>query len=89
MKGQAQRIVLSSARKFINMGALSRLWNLFKKLHSADIASILNHLTNRERLIIFNVLYEKDQEKAAEVLSELDPEDAAQILKELPIKQIS
>ncbi|HDJ22586.1 MAG: magnesium transporter [Candidatus Aminicenantes bacterium 4484_214] len=89
MQGPAQRIVLSSARKFINMGALSRLWNLFKKLHSADIASILNHLTNRERLIIFNVLYEQDREKAAEVVSELEPEDAAQILKEIPIKQIT
>lgn len=89
MKLESLRIATSSARKFINMGAFLRLWNLIKKLHPADIAGIIEHLVFRERLIIFNTLYERDKEKAAEVLSELDPEDAAQILKELPLDQTS
>lgn len=89
MKVQALRIVISSARKFVNMGALTRLWNLVKNFHPADISSLMDHLVFREKLILFNVLFEKDKEKASDVLSEIDPEDAARILKEFPIEQIS
>ena len=89
MKVEALRLVIRSARKFINMGSLSRLWNLVKNLHPAEIADIMDHLIARERLILINTLYERDKEKAAEVLSELDPEDAAAILENLPIEQIA
>jgi magnesium transporter len=88
MKVQSQRIMISSARKFINIGALSRLWNLVKKFHAADIASLMEHLISRERLIIFNTIYDHEREIAAEVMSELDPEDAAQIIENLPLDQI-
>jgi len=89
MKVKSLRIVISSLRKFINMGALSRLWNLIRNFHAADIASLMDHITFREKLILFNTLYEKEKEKAAEVVSEIDPEDAAPILQELPVEQIS
>ncbi len=89
MRTQSLRILISSARKFVNMGALSRLWNLMKNFHAADISSLMNHLVFREKLIIFNVFFEKNKEKTGEVLSELNPEDAAQILKELQLEQIS
>ncbi len=89
MKVDALRLIISSVRKFINMGALSRLWNLVKNFHAADIASLMNHLIVREKLTLFNIIYEKDREKGGEVLSELDPEDAAEMLKELPVQQIS
>jgi magnesium transporter len=89
MKVDALRLIISSARKFINMGVLSRLWNLVKNLHAADIASLMNHLIEREKLTLFNTIYEKDKEKGGEVLSELVPEDAADMLKELPVEQIS
>jgi len=89
MKVEALRLVIRSARKFINMGSLSRLWNLVKNLHPAEIADIMDHLIARERLILINTLYERDKEKAAEVLSELDPEDAAAILENVPIEQIA
>lgn len=89
MKVEALRLVIRSARKFINMGSLSRLWNLVKNFHPAEIANLMDHLISRERLILINTLYERDKDKAAEVLSELDPEDAASILASLPIDQIA
>ena len=89
MRDQSLRIVLSSTRKFINMGALSRLWNLMKNFHAADISSLMGHLVFRERLILFNILFEKDMEKTSEVLSELEPEDAAPIIQELQLNQIT
>ena len=89
MPVQPLRIVISSARKFVNMGALSRLWNLLKNFHAADISSLMKHLTSRERLILFNVIFDQDKEKSGEVLRELEPEDAAPIVKELHLNQIT
>lgn len=89
MKIKAQRIVINSARKFINMGALTRLWNMLKNFHAADISSLMDHLTFRETLILFNTIFEKNPETAAEVLSELDPEDGADILEKMPLAQVS
>jgi len=89
MRVEALRLVISSARKFINIGVLTRLWNLVKNFHAADIASLMNHLISREKLTLFNTIYEKDIEKAGEVIRELDPEDAAEMIKALPLSQIT
>ncbi|MCJ7581645.1 MAG: magnesium transporter, partial [Candidatus Aminicenantes bacterium] len=89
MQVKSLRIAVSSARKFINIGSLSRLWNLVKKIHAADTASLMEHLTFRERIVLFNTLYENDKETAVDVIMEIDPEDAAQILKEYPVVQIT
>jgi magnesium transporter len=87
MQVQSMRIIISSARKFINMGSLSRLWNLVKKFHSADISSIMGHLVTREKMVLLNTIYEKEPDKASEVLSELDPEDSAKLIESLPLAQ--
>ncbi len=89
MQLKSLRIAVSSARKFINIGSLYRLWNLVKKFHAADIASLTEHLTFRERMVLFNTLYENNKETAVEVIMEIDPEDAAQIIKECPVDQIT
>jgi len=89
MQVKSLRIALSSARKFINIGAVTRLYNLVKNFHAADIANLTEQLILRERLVLFNTLYEKNKEKAVAVLSEIDPEDAAQMLPSLPIDQIT
>lgn len=89
MKIQALRIAISSTRKFINMGAHTKLWNMLKKFHAADIASLMENLIFREKLVLLKIINEKDKQKAAEVLSEVEPEDAAEILKEFPEGEIS
>jgi magnesium transporter len=89
MQVKSLRIALSSARKFINIGAVTRLYNLVKNFHAADIANLMEQLILRERLVLFNTLYEQNKEKAVDVLSEIDPEDAAQMLPSLPIGQIT
>ena len=89
MQVKSLRIALTSARKFINIGSLARLWNLVKKFHAADIASLMEHLTFRERMVLFNTLYENDRETVVDVVREINPEDAAQILRESPVEQIT
>jgi magnesium transporter len=89
MRAEALNIVTNSARKFINIGAFTRLWNLVKNFHAADIASLMHQLIFREKLVLFKTITEKEKETAAGVLSELDPEDAAQLIKEFKVEQIS
>jgi magnesium transporter len=89
MKAEALSIVTNSARKFINIGAFTRLWNLVKNFHAADTASLMHQLIFREKLALFKTITEREKERAGEVLSELDPEDAAQIIKEFKVEQIS
>ncbi len=64
MKIQAQRLIINSIRKFINMGAITRLWNLVKNIHPSDISSIMTHLIIREKLTLFNTLYEKTKRES-------------------------
>lgn len=89
MQVKSLRIAVSSVRKFINIGSLSRVWNLVKKFHAADNASLMEHLTFRERMVLFNTLYDNDKETAVDVIREIEPEDAAQIFKKCPIDQIT
>jgi len=89
MKAEALSIATNSARKFINIGAFTHLWNLVKNFHAADTASLIQHLIFREKLVLFKTIMEREKEKAAEVLSELEPEDAAHIIKEFKVEQIS
>ena len=49
----------------------------------------MTHLILREKLILLNTLWERDQEKAADVISELAPEDASALLENFPVEQIS
>ncbi|MFW6130969.1 MAG: magnesium transporter [Candidatus Aminicenantaceae bacterium] len=88
MRIQAQQLVINSTRKFINTGARSRLWNLLKNFHAADIASLINHLTFSEKLTVFKVIFDNNKEKIAEAVSELDPNDSAELIKELKLDQI-
>jgi len=89
MRTQAQSVVINSLRKFIHTGSTSRLCNLIKNYHAADVASLMTSLTFKEKLSLLKTLQERDKQRAAEILSELNPEDAAELLKELQVGQIS
>jgi len=80
------RLIINSSRKFINIGARQKLWNLLKNFHAPDIATLINHFTEREKIILLTTLHENNNEKAAEVLSEIVPEDAAKLIQQIPVE---
>ncbi len=86
MKLDTIRLIINSSRKFMNIGARQKLWNLIKNLHPPDIAGLINHFTEREKIILLITLHENDNEKAAEVLSEIAPEDAAKLVQQIHIE---
>lgn len=86
MKVEMTRLIINSSRKFINIGARQKLWNLLKNFHAPDIATLINHFTEREKIILLTTLHENNNEKAAEVLSEIVPEDAAKLIQQIPVE---
>jgi magnesium transporter len=86
MKLDTIRLIINSSRKFMNIGARQKLWNLLKNFHPPDIAGLINHFTEREKIIILITLHENDNKKAAGLLSEMDAEDAAEIIQQVPIE---
>lgn len=80
MNERALNVLYSSVKKFIRARAYSKLWNLTKKVHSADIAAVMDKLFTNERIELFHVIYNNDIEKAADVIAELDPDIAAELL---------
>ncbi len=86
MKLDTIRLVINSSRKFMNIGARQRLWNLLKNFHPPDIAGLINHFTEREKIILLITLHENDNKKAAGLLSEMAAEDAAEIVQQIPIE---
>ncbi len=80
MNQKSLNMLFSSITKFIRSKAYSRLWNLTKKVHAADIAAVMARLFPNERITLFQVIYSHDVEKAADVLAELEPDIAADLL---------
>lgn len=62
------------------------LLNLLRELHFADIAEIMNELSDEDAIYIFDIL---DSEVTAEILLELDEEVRLNILKNLSPKEIA
>jgi len=86
MKLDTIRLIINSSRKFMNIGARQKLWNLLKNFHPPDIAGLINHFTEREKIILLITLHENDNKKAAGLLSEMAAEDAAEIVQQIPIE---
>jgi len=86
MKLDTIRLIINSSRKFMNIGARQKLWNLLKNFHPPDIAGLINHFTEREKIILLITLHENDNKKAAGLLSEMAAEDAAETIQQIPIE---
>lgn len=62
------------------------LLHILKDIHYADIAEIMNELSNEDAIYLFNIL---DSEITAEILLELDEDVREKILKNLSSKEIA
>ncbi len=90
MKQAALEKLLRYTKQFIKLRTLGHLWNALEKIHYADIATLIEHLSPRERSIIIQLLIDRKLEmsKFADLISEIRPELAVDLLSELEIKQI-
>ena len=62
MKQAALEKLLRYTKQFIKLRTLGHLWNALKKIHYADIATLLEHLNQQERLTIIQLYLDKENE---------------------------
>ncbi len=90
MKQAALEKLLRFTKQFIKLRTLGHLWNALEKLHYADIATLIDHLTPQEQVVVLQLMIDRQLEmsKFAEIISEIRPEIAVELLSKLEINQI-
>jgi magnesium transporter len=90
MKQAALEKLLRFTKQFIKLRTLGHLWNALEKLHYADIATLVEHLTPQEQMVVLQLMIDRKLEmsKFAEIISEIRPEIAVELLSRLKINQI-
>ena len=78
--------LLENVTKFITKKNDRALSNLFKEMHHADIAEVLDELSFDEALYIIRLL---DSETTSEVLMDVDDDVREKVLKQLSAKEIA
>ena len=90
MKQAALEKLLRFTKQFIKLRTLGHLWNALEKLHYADIATLIEHLSNQERTIIIQLMIDRNLEmsKLAEIVSEIKPEIVVPLLSQFELQQV-
>lgn len=90
MKQAALEKLLRFTKQFIKLRTLGHLWNALEKLHYADVATLIEHLTPQEQMVTIKLMIERKLEmsKFGEIISEIRPEIAVELLSKLEINQI-
>lgn len=88
LRDQAERgqtksdIVLKSVQKLLRRGAITNLSKMLGRMHPADIAKVVTHLSSpKEKREVFELV--RGEGKRGQVLSELDGESIQQVLADL------
>jgi magnesium transporter len=75
-------IVLLSVQRLLRRGAITNLAKMLGRMHPADVAKIVTHLSSpKEKREVFELV--RGESKRGQVLSELDSESITQVLADL------
>jgi magnesium transporter len=90
MKQAALEKLLRFTKQFIKLRTLGHLWNALAKLHYADVATLIEHLSAQERMIIVQLFIDRklDMSRFGEIFSEIRPEISVELLSGLELNQI-
>jgi magnesium transporter len=88
LRDQAERgqtkpdIVLTSVQRLLRRGAITNLAKMLGRMHPADIAKVILHLSSpKEKREVFELV--RGESKRGQVLSELDGDSITQVLADL------
>ena len=88
LRDQAERgqtksdIVLQSVQKLLRRGAITNLSKMLGRMHPADVAKVVTHLSSpKEKREVFELV--RGEGKRGQVLSELDGDSIQQVLADL------
>ncbi|WP_447979802.1 magnesium transporter [Candidatus Nitrospira bockiana] len=83
-KGQTKfDLVLASFQRLLRRGAISNMSKMLSKMHPADIAKVIEHLSSpKEKRTVFELV--RGESIRGQVLSEMDAADVPQVLADIP-----
>ena len=82
-------VVLDSVKRLQRIGASANLLNLLQKQRPADLAEVLNQLSDKDRHGAFDLLVDHNSRLAMEALMEYGPEPGARLLADQPPERIA
>jgi magnesium transporter len=88
-RGQTKSdIVLLSFQRLLRRGAITNLTKMLGRMHPADIAKVVNHLSSpKEKRTVFELV--RGEAQRGQVLSELDSDSINQVLADLPASDVA
>jgi len=89
MQAQKVQMAAGSVRKLLRRGAHAHVSNLLTKFLPADVSTILESLTEPEKVALCSILLKRNRDLAAETLNELGTERGLELLAPLNSEEIS
>ncbi len=81
-------LILDSCRRLLRRGAISNIGKMMNRLHPADIAKIIEHLSSvKEKRTVFELV--RPETRRGQVLSELDATNIETILVDLTASDVA
>lgn len=88
-KGQTKfEMVLASFQRLLRRGAITNLGKMLGRMHPADIAKVIAHLsTPKDKRTVYELV--RGEAERAKVLSELDADSIQQVLADMPASDVA
>jgi len=89
MPRQQITVLVDPLRRLLRRGATGNTANMLRKLHAADIARLIDFLSEEQQDTVFSLMLREAPERAAELICELDVAVALGFLADLPDVEVA
>ena len=89
MPRQQMSVLVDPLRKLLRRGATGNTANMLRKLHAADVARLVNFLSDEQQDTVFTLMLREAPERAADLICELDVPMAVGFLTDLPDAEVA
>ena len=89
MARQQIAVLVDPLRRLLRRGATGNTANMLRKLHAADVARLLDFLSDDQKDTVFTLMLDKAPGRAADLICELDAPVAVRFLADLSDAQVA
>lgn len=89
MARQKITVLVDPLRKLLRRGATTNTANMLRKLHAADVAQLIDFVSEEQKDTIFTLMLREAPARAADLICELDVPVAISFLADLPDAQVA
>ena len=89
MARQQIAVLVDPLRRLLRRGATGNTANMLRKLHAADIARLIDFLSDDQKDTVFTLMLHEAPGRAADLICELDVPVAIRFLADLPDAQVA